>query len=83
MDSTGQAWSTRVNCYTDQIFSQGHEGCYPTGRKNPGGDHSGEWAQTRLLHGPCPFNLYMCLAVERWLERVEEEDGVGITVKYK
>ena len=32
---------------------------------------------------PVLFNLYMCLAVERWLERVEGEDGVGITVKYK
>ena len=32
---------------------------------------------------PVYFNLYMCLAVERWLERVEGENRVGINVKYK
>ena len=31
---------------------------------------------------PVPFNLYTCLAVERWLFRVEGA-GVGVTVKHK
>ena len=31
---------------------------------------------------PVLFNLYTCLALERWLCRVEGE-GVGITLKYK
>ena len=40
-----------------------------------------------LRHGFCMapvlFNLYTCLAVERWLDRVDGHVGVGITVKYK
>ena len=32
---------------------------------------------------PVLFNLYTCLAVERWLVRVEDTEGVGITIKYK
>ena len=33
--------------------------------------------------GPVLFNLYTCLAVERWLVRVEDTERVGITIKYK
>ena len=29
------------------------------------------------------FNLYTCLAVERWLERVKDVEGVGMTIQYK
>ena len=29
---------------------------------------------------PVLFNLYTCLAVERWLARVDGVDGVGLTV---
>ena len=33
---------------------------------------------------PVLFNLYTCLALERWLCRVEGEgEGVGITLNYK
>ena len=32
---------------------------------------------------PVPFNLYTCLTVERWLERVKDVEGVGMTIKYK
>ena len=32
---------------------------------------------------PVLFNLYTCLAVERWLVRMEGVEGVGVTVKYK
>ena len=32
---------------------------------------------------PVLFNLYTCLAVERWLERVKGVEGVGMTIKYK
>ena len=32
---------------------------------------------------PVLFNLYTCLAVERWQERLDGEAGVGITVRYK
>ena len=32
---------------------------------------------------PVLFNLYTCLAVEKWLDRVDRHVGVGITVKYK
>ena len=32
---------------------------------------------------PVLFNLYTCLAVERWLVRVEDTEEVGITIKYK
>ena len=40
-----------------------------------------------LRHGCCMapvlFNLYTCLAIERWLSKVEGNEGVGITVHYK
>ena len=32
---------------------------------------------------PVLFNLYTCLAVERWLARVKDNEGVGITIKFK
>ena len=32
---------------------------------------------------PVLFNLYTCLAVERWLERVKDVEGVGMTIQYK
>ena len=32
---------------------------------------------------PVLFNLYTCLAVERWLERVKDVEGVGITIRYQ
>ena len=32
---------------------------------------------------PVLFNLYTCLAVEKWQERLDGVAGVGITVKYK
>ena len=32
---------------------------------------------------PVLFNLYSCLAIERWLARIENVEGVGITIKYK
>ena len=32
---------------------------------------------------PVLFNLYIYLAVEKWLERVEGAEGVGITFKHK
>ena len=32
---------------------------------------------------PVLFNLYTCLAVEKWLAKIEGEDGIGITVHYK
>ena len=32
---------------------------------------------------PVLFNLYTCLALERWLARVEGAEGVGIDVRYK
>ena len=32
---------------------------------------------------PVLFNLYTCLAVERWLERVKDVVGVGMTIRYK
>ena len=32
---------------------------------------------------PVLFNLHTCLTMERWSERVEGAEGVGITVKYK
>ena len=32
---------------------------------------------------PVLLNLYTCLAVEKWLARVEDVEGVGITIKYK
>ena len=32
---------------------------------------------------PVLFNIYTCLAVERWLERVDGAEGVGITINYK
>ena len=43
--------------------------------------------QSDLRQGCCMalvlFNLYTCLAVERWLVRVEDTEGVGITIKFK
>ena len=32
---------------------------------------------------PVLFNLYACVFVERWLARVENTDGVGVTLKDK
>ena len=32
---------------------------------------------------PVLFNLYSCLAVERWLARIENIEGAGNTIKYK
>ena len=32
---------------------------------------------------PVLFNLYTCLAVERWLEKVRGDEGVGMTIQYK
>ena len=32
---------------------------------------------------PVLFNLYACVFVERWLARIENLDGVGLTLKYK
>lgn len=32
---------------------------------------------------PVLFNLYTCVALERWLARVEGNEGVGLTIKYK
>ena len=32
---------------------------------------------------PVLFNLHTCLAVERWLERVKDVEGVGMTMQYK
>ncbi len=32
---------------------------------------------------PVLFNSYTCLVVERWLERLDDVEGVGVTVKYK
>ena len=32
---------------------------------------------------PVLFNLYTCLAVERWLARVKDNEGVGITINFK
>ena len=32
---------------------------------------------------PVLFNLYTCLVVERWLERVKDVEGVGMTIQYK
>ena len=32
---------------------------------------------------PVLFNLYTCLAVERWLEKVRDDEGVGMTIQYK
>ena len=32
---------------------------------------------------PVLFNLYTCLAVERWLARVKDNEEVGITTKFK
>ncbi|XP_062521682.1 uncharacterized protein LOC134196544 [Corticium candelabrum] len=32
---------------------------------------------------PVLFNVYTCLAVERWLVRIEDTEGVGIMIKYK
>ena len=32
---------------------------------------------------PTLFNLYACLVVERWKERIEGMEGIGIVLKYK
>ena len=32
---------------------------------------------------PVLFNLHTCLAVERWLARVKDSEGVGITIKFQ
>ena len=32
---------------------------------------------------PMLFNLYACVFVERWLARVENPDGIGVSLKYK
>ena len=32
---------------------------------------------------PVLFNLYTCLAVERWLEKVRGDEGVDMTIQYK
>ena len=32
---------------------------------------------------PVLFNLYTCLATERWLERVQDVEGAGMTIQYK
>ena len=41
--------------------------------------------QNSLRQGYCMapvlFNLYICLAVERWLARVDGTDGVGLAVR--
>ena len=65
------------------LISSFHEGmkaaCYLTGRRRSqwrmGSDKVAAWFMS--------FQLVHVLAVERWIERVEGEDGVGITVKYK
>ena len=36
-----------------------------------------------ILHTDALTNLYTCLVVEQWLARVDEMDGVMLTVKYK
>ena len=44
-------------------------------------------AENGLRQGCCMalvlFNLYACLFVKRWVERVADIAGVGISVKYK
>ena len=44
-------------------------------------------AENGLRQGCCTapvlFNLYACLFVEHWVERVADIDGVGISVTYK
>lgn len=32
---------------------------------------------------PVLFNLYACVFVEHWVTRVENADGVGVSLKYK
>ena len=32
---------------------------------------------------PALFNLYACLVVERWKEKVKDVEGVGISLNYK
>ena len=32
---------------------------------------------------PILFNLYACLVAERWLDRVQNEEGVGNSMLYK
>ena len=69
-----------------QLIRSFHQGM--KGRIHLEGKHTGEIkVQNRLRQGCCmapvQFNLYTCLAVERWLERVQEAEGVGITIKYK
>jgi len=36
-----------------------------------------------VARAPVLFNLYTCLAVERWLIRMEGVGGVGVTVRFK
>ena len=43
--------------------------------------------QNGLCQGCCMapvlFNLYTCLTIERWLEKVRGDEGVGMTIQYK
>ena len=32
---------------------------------------------------PVLFNLYTCLALERWLAKIEDTEGVSIAIKYE
>ena len=49
--------------------------------------HHAVYVENGLRQGCCMvaflFNLYTCLAVERWLERVKDVEGVGMTMQYK
>ena len=44
---------------------------------------SGQWSQARMFNTPTLFNLYACMVVERWKERIQDVDDVGVLLNYK
>ena len=41
------------------------------------------YARVAAWHQSCSTCTCTCLAVERWLEKVRGEEGVGTTIQYK
>ncbi len=82
MDGFGEARRDRGDNPVHQVFSSGHEA-----RVRLDGVTLEISMQNGLRQGCCVapvlFNLYTCLAVERWLARVDGVAAVGITVRHK
>ena len=83
MDGSGEAW---VPEETVRLIRSFHEGMRATIRLD-GTALEEISVKNGLRQGCCMapvlFNLYTCLALERWLARVEGAEGVGIDVRYK